>query len=183
MAGGDSAKQDLAIALREIDIALRLKPDHLDAQIQAGVILEVCVAAKATVQVAGGRIPATLDMALERYRRVLAAQPGHRAALLASGRILIQLKRFEEAAKVIAALNAAGASAEASALQGQMPAPQPTVQAAPAPVPAAEVAPAPIQAPENPETAKSQEVAPETDGEVPPAVPEAPAESVTSPAP
>ncbi len=147
--GGTMAGQDLVTALREVDIALRLKADQPEAQVLAGSILDVATAAKLEVLLPSGRTLATTALATERYQKALELAQGSVPALVAIGRLHVHEGREAEARKVIERLTALGATAEASALQTALapaPAASTAVQATEVPaaatvvrIPAAEV--------------------------------------------
>lgn len=118
--GGATAAQDLATALREVDITLRLKADVPEAQVLGGQIIEAAAALGAEVVVASGRVKASPALALERYQKALELAPASVPALVATGRLLVALGRPAEAQALVERLSKAGAVAEAAALQVQL---------------------------------------------------------------
>ena len=71
--GGPTSAEDLKTALREDDIALRLTPGDPESLYSSGLVLIAAADAGAEVVTAAGRQPATIDMAIERFRAALAA--------------------------------------------------------------------------------------------------------------
>ena len=114
---GPQAGQDLATALREVDISLRLKAELPEAQLLGGAILEVAAAGGFEVILPAGRVPATNLLALERYQKALELSPSLVPALVAAGRLSLALGKVEDVKAMIPRLAAAGAVAEAAELQ------------------------------------------------------------------
>ena len=69
--GGPSAGQDLATALREFDITLRLNPGDADVLVLSGEVIEDAANAGAEVQIGASRQPATRELALARYKSAI----------------------------------------------------------------------------------------------------------------
>ena len=80
MVAGANGGPDLVTALREYDISLRLTPKDADAWQQSGVVIAAAAELKTELVLAQGKVPATTDLAIERWRSALALDPKHAAA-------------------------------------------------------------------------------------------------------
>jgi tetratricopeptide (TPR) repeat protein len=96
--GGPTAAVDLKTALREDDIALRLKPDDPETYYSSGKVLLAAADLGADVPVSGGGTqPATRDMAIERFRSAINADENFAPAHTALADLLRQDNKTDEA--------------------------------------------------------------------------------------
>lgn len=70
--GGSTASSDIVTALREYDIAIRLHPDDADLHHYSGRVLEYATDRGQEVRIGLKRMPATYEMAIERFQAALA---------------------------------------------------------------------------------------------------------------
>jgi tetratricopeptide (TPR) repeat protein len=71
--GGPKAVDDFVTSLREYDIAIRLNPADAESIYGSGQVIEVATVAKAEVQIGTTKVPATFELAIERYKNAVAA--------------------------------------------------------------------------------------------------------------
>ncbi len=180
VSGGQTAAQDLSTALREVDITLRLKADLAEAQVLAGSIIQSAAGLGIEVVLPSGRVRATSELALQRYAKALEIAASSVPALVASGRIQLELGHPDLAQAFVGRLAAAGAVAEAAALQVAISrnAANGVAPVAAKPVP---VEPQRVQAVEAP--AVEQVVAPATVESAPVVVPVVESPAIIPPAP
>ncbi len=177
--GGPSAGQDLSTALREYDITLRLNPGDAEILVLSGQVLEAGAKAGAEIQVGSVRQPATVELALARYRAAVQMNDHLVSAWSALGLLSVTLNHLDDAKMAVEKLTALGDTAGAAQLSkllpmaGQPAATQTTATPVrPAPTPAA----APIAAQVVPEPVAAPVVAPAP--EIPVADPNLPAQPV-----
>lgn len=171
--GGPSSGQDLATALREYDITLRLNPNDADVLVLSGGVIEDAAKAGAELQVGSARQPATRELALARYEQAIQANPKLVAAWRAQGLLQAGLGNGEGAKASAAKLTELGAATEAAEVTKAIGAPVPV--SAPAAPAAVQPAPAPGEDPSIP--AAPAEPAAEVPAAAEPA-PAAPAEAI-----
>lgn len=95
--GGRTSSTDFDTALREDDIALRLSPGEPETIYASGKVLVAAADAGAEVSVPGaGRMPATRDMAVERFRAAIAADETFAPAHLALAELLREQGKAED---------------------------------------------------------------------------------------
>lgn len=96
---GDKGGSDIGTALREYDIAIRLKPNDADLIHASGQAMESAVATKAEIQVGTAKQPATSQMVIDRYTAAAAANPNHLATHLSLAKAYQAAGNNEGAAK------------------------------------------------------------------------------------
>jgi len=117
LAGSASAPEDFSIAVREYDIALRLRPDDVDSAYESGVILRSAAEAKVQVQIGDERTVATMDHAIARFQAALALDAKHVPSLLALAEIYQATGKTDEAIAILRDLIAAEPARIEAALQ------------------------------------------------------------------
>ena len=176
--GGPSSGQDLATALREYDITLRLNPNDADVLVLSGGVIEDAAKAGAELQIGSARQPATRELALARYEQAIQANPKLVAAWRAQGLLQAGLGNGEGAKASAAKLTELGAATEAAEVTKAIGAPAP----ASAPAAPAAVQPAPAPVAEDPSIPAAPAEAPAAPVEAPaaaaPAAEPAPAEAI-----
>lgn len=106
-AGSTSAPEDYTTAVREYDIALRLRPDDADSSYESGVVLRAAAEAKTEVQLGNERTVATVEHAIARFQGALAIAPQHVPSLLALADIYQKQGKTTEAMAILTDLCAA----------------------------------------------------------------------------
>jgi len=96
---GDKGGADVGTAMREYDIAIRLKPNDAELLHASGQAMEAAVASKAEIQVGTAKQAATPQMAIERYTAAAAANPNHLATHLSLAKAYQASGNNEGAAK------------------------------------------------------------------------------------
>jgi tetratricopeptide (TPR) repeat protein len=71
--GGAKAVDDFVTSLREYDIAIRLNPADAESLFGSGQVIEVATVASAELQIGTAKVPATFDLAIDRYKLAVAA--------------------------------------------------------------------------------------------------------------
>ena len=167
--GGPTAGQDLSTALREYDITLRLSPGDAEILVLSGQVIEAGAKVGAEIQIGSVRQPATVELAMNRYKSAVQMNDKLTSAWLALGLLSASMGHAEDAKMAVEKLTALGDPASA-AMVTQVQSTAPSATSAPAPTPAPDPAPSSIPAP------APDLVAPETsrDGALPaaPAAPE-----------
>lgn len=156
--GGPSAGQDLSTALREYDITLRLSPGDAEILVLSGQVIEAGAKIGAEIQIGSVRQPATVELALNRYKSAVQMNDKLISAWLALGLLSASMGHAEDVKMAVEKLTALGDPASAALVTKVQPTAQPTSSV-----------PAPIAAPAAPVTT------PEVTVPAPPAALEAPA--------
>ncbi len=173
--GGSQAATDLALALQEYDITLRLNPGDVAVIHASGLVIEDAAAKNIEVKVGGNKVPASRTLAYNRYVEALALDAKHVPSLTAAGRLAARLGRFAESERCIERLRAEGAATQAAEVQqylekmktlikspGKAPSAKAPDAAATTPVESPSPAETPVEAPaaiEAPREAAPSEVA------------------------
>jgi tetratricopeptide (TPR) repeat protein len=100
-AGSTSAPEDFSTAVREYDIALRLRPDDVDSAYESAMVLRSAAEAKAEVQIGEERMVATVDHAIARLESALGIDPKHVPSLLALADIYQANGRVDDAIRIL----------------------------------------------------------------------------------
>jgi tetratricopeptide (TPR) repeat protein len=102
--GGPNHGTNLATALREYEIAIRLNPKDADAYYEDAELLEIAAAEKMEVTVGDTKKVATRDMAMERYEAATALDPKNLNAHLALAKFYQENGKPDEANKHLQAV-------------------------------------------------------------------------------
>ena len=129
---------DLALAVQEYDITLRLDPHDVATVFASGQALDDATERGIDVRIGGQRVPATRFLAYTRYHEALDLDPKHVPSLLGIGRAAIRINRLNEVPGYIDRLRSAGATTEADSLARALERAKAMVPTAPviAPIPA-----------------------------------------------
>ena len=182
--GGPSAGQDLSTALREYDITLRLSPGDAEILVLSGQVIEAGAKVGAEIQIGSVRQPATVELALSRYKSATQMNDKLTSAWLALGLLSASMGHAEDAKMAVEKLTALGDPASAGLVAKVQPTAQ-TTPIAPVPVvtPAAPVTTPEVTVPATTETpAASESNASEPKASEPQAVSEPPAADPSLPA-
>jgi len=104
LTGAASAPEDYSTAVREYDIALRLRPDDADSAYESGVVLSSAAAAKTQVQLGDEQVVATTDHAIARFQAALALDGKHIPSLLALADLYQKTGKTDDAIRILADL-------------------------------------------------------------------------------
>ncbi len=107
LTGAASAPEDYSTAVREYDIALRLRPDDADSAYESGVVLQSAAAAKTQVQLGDEQVVATTDHAIARFQAALALDTKHIPSLLALADVYQKTGKVDDAIRILTDLTAA----------------------------------------------------------------------------
>ncbi len=114
--GGPTAGQDLSTALREYDITLRLNPGDAEILVLSGQVIEAAAKAGAEIQVGTVRQPATVELALARYRAAVQMNNHLASAWSALGLLSVTMNHLDDAKMAAEKLTALGDTAGAEQL-------------------------------------------------------------------
>jgi tetratricopeptide (TPR) repeat protein len=96
---GPNGAGDIATALKEYDIAIRLNPNHAGLFMESGALIEAAIPQKIELQLGAAKKPANHAAAAERYESALKIDPKNIEAHLAAARCYQADGKIEDANK------------------------------------------------------------------------------------